>query len=34
MFRGLFLLVNIIKLFVNNCSDLVGLVFVLEHCLR
>lgn len=34
MCRVIFLLVILIEPFVNGCSDLIGLVFVLEHCLR
>lgn len=32
--RDIFLLVILIELFVNGCSNLIGLLFVLKHCLR
>lgn len=34
MRRGRFLLIVLIELFMNSCRNLVGLLFVLEHCLR
>lgn len=34
MFCDHFLLVIPTELFVNRCSDLFGLVYILEHCLR
>jgi hypothetical protein len=33
MRRDIFIVI-LIDLFVNGCSDLIGLLFVLEHCLR
>ena len=34
MRRDRFLLIVLIELLVNSCSNLIGLLFVLEHCLR
>lgn len=34
MCRILFLLAILTKLFMNSRSDLIGLVLVLEHCVR
>jgi hypothetical protein len=34
MCRDRFLLVVFVELFVNGCSNLIGLLFVLKHCLR
>lgn len=34
MRRSRFLLSILTKLFMNSCSDLIGLLLVLEHCLQ